>query len=577
MNNFLGLNTFLSPIDMLVIVASVVLVIFVGVWVGRKRADTAHGYFLAGHSMPWFVVGSAFVASGISSEQMIGTVGATYKYGLGIGNWEWFTWPVYTLPLLLFIPIYLKNKVTTVPGFLSNRFGPAVGTIYSCILLFLYAFVYLVTVLYSGSLAFSSIMGWNHPWQLRLVVFMVAIIVGGYSIRGGLVSVMWTDLIQCIMLTVGGLVIFWFAMSKLPGGIFGAWHTMELASPERMHLYRPPSDPIAPLLGMCFAVFGSFTFYQVGNQTLIQRILSARSTWDGLMGIVMAGFLSFLRPMITCFLGLVVYHWIQVMHNAPALANKDLAFTFALQNMAPSWGVRGLVVAGLLAAVMATMSGLTNSVATLFTTDIYTKFINKEASQHRQVAVGQMSAVIALLIAATLAPLVAKLGGIFSFFQIALTFIACPFMATILMGILWKRVNYAAGIFGLAVGPFIQIMLFLLLGDFTLLGDVTRPLWLESLHTGFFGFLHHQGWLVGMDNLHFFYVGFIAQIVIAIGIVIVTLVTAPPDYAKIKDFIWNLGMLKNYDDAKPRPWYQQIKLWWTIFLIGDILIYWRFW
>jgi len=540
-----NMNKFLSPIDLAIIFGSIALVVFVGIWIGRRRSDTAQGYFLANRSMPWFVAGSAFIASGISSEQMVGTVGATYQYGLGIGNWEWFIWPAYTLPLLLFIPIYLKNRVTTVPGFLANRFGPAVGTIYTCVLLFVYAFVYLVTVLYSGSLVFSQIMGWN----LHVVVFLVAILVGGYSIKGGLVSVMWTDMIQCGLLTIGGLVLFWVAMSKLPGGVFGAWHTMEAASPERMHLYRPPNDTVAPLLGMVCAVFGSFTFYQVGNQTMIQRILAARSTWDGLMGLVMAGFLGFLRPMITCFLGLAVYQWIQVMHKAPLLADKDLAFTFALKNMAPTWGVRGVVVAGLIAAVMATMSGLVNSVATLFTIDLYKKFINKDASEHRMVRVGQISAFTALMIAASLAPIVGKLGGIFQFFQTALTYIACPFMATILMGILWKRVNYAAGVFGLTGGLVIQVIVAILF----------------------------SGKVAGLPKLHFFYVGFIAQIFIAIGIVIVTLLTPPPDPEKIKGLIWNFNMLRHYDDAKPRPWYQQIKFWWTLLLVGNIIIYWRFW
>jgi solute:Na+ symporter, SSS family len=613
------MNNFLSTIDLVIIFASIALVIFVGTWVGRRRTDTAQGYFLANHSMPWFVVGSAFIASGISSEQMIGTVGATYKYGLGIANWEWFTWPAYTLPLILFIPIYLKNRVTTVPGFMASRFGPAVGTIYSCILLFVYAFVYLVTVLYSGSLAFSKITGWN----LHVVIFLVAIIVGGYSIRGGLVSVMWTDLIQCALLTLGGVVLFWAAMSRLPGGIFGAWHSMEVATPERMHLYRPPSDPIAPLLGMFCAVFGSFSFYQAGNQTLIQRMLAARSTWDGLMGMVMAGLLSLIRPMITCFLGLAVYQWIEVMHNAPPLADKDLAFTFALKNMAPTWGVRGVVVAGLIAAVMSTMSGLTNSVATLFTTDLYVKFINKNASEHRMVMVGQTSAFIALMIAATLAPVVGMLGGIFQFFQTALTYIACPFMATFLMGILWKRVNYAAGVFGLTCGLVIQVIIAILFNDgawlpdwihnmpklhfldislvaqigvvlgivlVTLLSPILMGLLWKRVNyaTGILGVacglviqaiagLLFKGAVPGLPTLHFFYIGFIAQIVIVIGIMIVTLLTDPPNPEKIKDLIWNVNMLQNYDDGKPRPWYQQIKVWWTVFLVGDALIYWRFW
>ena len=147
----------LTTIDVVIIVASMLFVIGVGAFAGRKRGDTAHGYFLGGNRMPWWLIGTAFVATGISSEQMIGTVGITYDYGMGIGNWEWFGLPGYTLVLLFFIPIYLRNKVTTVPGFLADRFGPAVGTAYSCLLLFLYVFVYMSMVLYAGSLAFSHV------------------------------------------------------------------------------------------------------------------------------------------------------------------------------------------------------------------------------------------------------------------------------------------------------------------------------------------------------------------------------------------------------------------------------------
>ena len=167
-----------------------------GVFAGRKKGDTAHGYFLGGNRMPWWLIGTAFVATGISSEQMIGTVGAAYQHGMGIANWEWFGLPCYALVLTVFIPIYLKNKVTTVPGFLADRFGPACGTIYSCMLLAFYVCIYTVTVLYAGSLAFSEVTGWNFYFVLLLIVVGV----GAYSIHGGLTSVMWADLFQCILL-----------------------------------------------------------------------------------------------------------------------------------------------------------------------------------------------------------------------------------------------------------------------------------------------------------------------------------------------------------------------------------------
>ena len=228
----------LTRIDVLIILASMVFVVGVGILAGRKRSQTAHGYFLGGNRMPWWLIGTAFVATGISSEQMIGTVGVTYEYGMGIANWEWYLLPVYSMVFIFFIPLYLKNKVTTVPGFLAARFGPACGTIYSCILLFLYVFGYMVTVLYAGSLAFSEVAGWN----FYLVVLLIAVGVGAYTIHGGLTSVMWADLFQCILLMAGGIILFFYALGHIPGG----WTAMVAASPGACGSTNRPTTPWRP-------------------------------------------------------------------------------------------------------------------------------------------------------------------------------------------------------------------------------------------------------------------------------------------------------------------------------------------
>ena len=261
-----------------------------------------------------------------------------------------------------------------------------------------------------------------------------------------------------------------------------------------MHLYQGPGHEMAPFAGMLIAVFGAFTFYQVGNQAMIQRMLAARSTWDALMGLVLAQFINFFRPLVTCFLGLVVWHWISVMHQDPSMAAKltakpDLAFTFALDQFAPAWGVRGVVVAGLIAAVMATLSAQVNSASTLFSSDIYKKLIRKGAGDREMVRVGRLAALAVLLLAAVISPIVAR-WGIFKFFQFTLTSIAIPFMATVLMGVLWKRVNYPAAVFGLVGGTLIT----------------------ASLLAVF------SGHVAGIRELHFFYIGGIAEVLTMIGI-----------------------------------------------------------
>ncbi len=530
----------LTSVDILIILASMALVVGVGIIAGRRKGETAHGYFLGGNRMPWWLIGTAFVATGISSEQMIGTVGAAYEHGMGIANWEWFGLPCYALVLTVFIPVYLKNRVTTVPQFLADRFGPACGTIYSCMLLAFYVGIYTVTVLYAGSLAFSEVTGWNFYCVLLLIVVGV----GAYSIHGGLTSVMWADLFQCILLMVGGITLFFCAWAEFP--VVGArWLPR---APMRMHLYQPPGHEMAPFAGMIIATFGGFTFYQVGNQAMIQRMLAARSTWDALMGLILAQFINFLRPLVTCFLGLVVYHWIFVMHQHEPLSKPDLAFTFALRDFAPAWGVRGVVVAGLIAAVMAALSAQVNSASTLFSTDIYRRLIHRDASDREMVRVGRIAASVVLLLAATLSPIVGWFG-IFKFFQFTVTAIAIPFMATVLMGLLWRRVNYSAGVFGLVGGVAITSLLLTLF----------------------------SGQWTAIPRLHFFYVGGIAEVIIMLGIAIVTLSTAPPDENKTSPFVWHVGLLRTYDAGTRRPWYQQIKLWCGVVTVIWLYLYWRFW
>jgi len=532
----------LSAVDLAIIVVSGLLVLVVGLRAARNQDRTARDYFLASGRLPWWIIGSAFVSTSVSSEQIVGTVGAAYKSGLAIANWEWCSLPVYTLLIVFFIPVYLKNRVTTVSEFLRRRYTPLCADIYSWIMLFAYVFIFLVPVLYGGSLALSQLTGWD----FYVVLWTMVILVAAYAVKGGLASVVWTDAVQCLMLVGGGVVLYFVAMSQIPGGIWGGWSMMEQASPERFHLYRPPSDPDAPFLGLIFAFFGVILFYQAGNQVMIQRVLGARSAWDGIMGIIFAGFINMLRPLVTCFLGLIVYHWVNVMNMAEPLANQDQAFPFALQHLAPEWGLRGIILAGFLAAVMSTVSALANSTATLFALDVYKRLINPAADDRRTVRVGQLASLFALVLAATIAPAVEHCGGIFKYFQTGVTYLSTPFISVLFLGILWKRTTPAAGLFGVVGGLIIQ----------TALG-VGIP-------------------LAGYE-MHWLYVAAIAQALTMSGVVWVSLATPAPPPEVWEPFLWRPGLLSRYDDGQVRPWYKQLKLWYGLFALMSLYIYWRFW
>jgi solute:Na+ symporter, SSS family len=528
----------LNALDLAVIVVSIIAVIVVGLWAARNQEKSARGYFLASGRLPWYIIGAAFVSTSVSSEQIVGTVGATYKYGMGIANWEWWLVPTYALMVLVFVPIWLRNRITTVPEFLARRFGPLCADIYSWVMLAAYVFVFLVPVLYSGSLALTQLTGWNFYGVLWGMVMLVAL----YTTKGGLSSVIWTDALQCLMLVGGGVVLFFIALGKVPGG----WAAMAAANPDRFHLYRPVNDEAAPFLGIVLATFGVYIFYSAGNQVMAQRILAARSTWDGIMGVWWAGVINLLRPLVTCFLGLIVFHWVNVMHAAEPLKNPDEAFPFALRYLAPDWGLRGIILAGFLAAVMSTVSALANSTATIFSLDVYKRIFRPDADDARLVRMGRLASLAAMAIAAVVAPSVAQFGGVFRYFQNGVTYLATPFISVMLLGLLWKRTNCQGAVFGLIGGSVITL---------------TMAFGAPALGV----------------KLHWLYLAGIAQAITMAGIVVVSLLTPAPEEAQWRPFHWTLAALKHYDDGVRRPWYQSALLWWIVYTIVWVYLYWRFW
>jgi len=279
---------------------------------------------------------------------------------------------------------------------------------------------------------------------------------------------------------------------------------------------------------------------------MVQRVLGARSIWDGMMGIVFAGFINLIRPLVTCFLGFIVYHWIHVMGRGEPLKNIDLAFPFALENLAPRWGLRGIVLAGFMAAVMSTLSALSNSTATLFSLEVYRKLLRPGASDARTVRVGQIASLLALVIAAILAPLVPKLGGVFNYFQTGVTYLATPFISVMLLGILWRRTNYPAALFGIVGGLLIQIAAALAL----------PKIW---------------------PGVNFLYIAFIAQVIIMAGIAIVALLTAPPPPERTEPFHWTPRLLSQLKVNASRPWYANVWLWAGTYAAIWIGIYAWFW
>jgi SSS family solute:Na+ symporter len=278
---------------------------------------------------------------------------------------------------------------------------------------------------------------------------------------------------------------------------------------------------------------------------MIQRVLCARTRWDAMMGVIFAGFINLFRPLVTCFLGLVVYHWIHVMHRDQPLAMGDLAFPYALKTFAPEWGLRGIILAGFLAAVMSTISALTNSTATIFSLDVYRRFLKPAATDQELVRIGRVTAVVALVVATLLCPFVARLGGIFIFFQTGVTYLATPFISVILMGIFWRRVNGQAGAAGILGGLAIQVALAF-------------------------------GLPAAGVHLHWLYVACFAQVLTMTLVALVTLATPPPPPEAVANLVWSPRMLAANGEPG-RPWHKRLALWVSLLAVIWVALYWRFW
>ncbi|MFO0889473.1 MAG: hypothetical protein U0790_10085 [Isosphaeraceae bacterium] len=415
-----GTGFVLSPLDLGIIVGSLVLVVAVGLWASRGQGKTARGYFLASERLPWWIIGSAFVATSVSSEQIVGTAGAAYQHGMAIVNWEWWCLPTYTLLLVFFLPVYLRSRITTLPEYLSRRFGPLCGDIYSWVMLAAYTIVFLVPVLYGSTLVLSKLTGWSFP----AVLWGTVALVGLYTVKGGLASVMWTDAVQCVMLVGGGIALYFVALARIPGG----WHAMVLADPDRFHLYHPADDPIAPFPALICGSLGVFLFYQASNQVMVQP-RARRSTWDGLMGIVLrasstccgpwrpasSGSSSTTGP--TSFIGAAAAG--QPGHDVPVRPGRVWPGRGRARRDR-GWVPRRGDVDG---------DALANLSATIFAAG-YLQAMDPPRCRRSRGGPGRPDGLDArVVIAAVVSPAVERLGGIFTYFQTGVTWLATPFIS----------------------------------------------------------------------------------------------------------------------------------------------------
>jgi len=428
----------LSALDVAILVAYLVGIFVLAQWVSREKQGhdkDSKDYFLAGKALPWWAIGTSLIAANISAEQIIGMSGSGYALGLAIASYEWMGALTLLIVGKFFLPVFLRNGISTMPQFLEHRYGTRIRTVMGVFWLILYVFVNLTSILWLGSIAVSQIAGIDQFLALVLLgIFSLA-----YQLYGGLKAVARTDFVQVGLLVAGGLAITALTLGRLggDGGITAGINQLMSQHPERFHMILKPDNPyykdlpgLGVLLGGLWVMNLSYWGF---NQYIIQRGLAAKNVGEAQNGVLLAAFLKLLVPLI------VVVPGIAAVALAPQLARPDQAYP-TMMGFLPS-GVLGLVFAALIAAIMASLASKINSIATIFTLDFYAKIAPHNAQAHG-VAVGRIAAVAAMVIGILSAkPLLGSFDQAFQYIQDFTGYFTPGITVIFLLGLFWKRAN----------------------------------------------------------------------------------------------------------------------------------------
>ncbi len=461
----------LTTIDYAIFGIYVLAIIVVGLAVSHKNRQSTEGYFLAGKSIPWWAVGSSLIAANISAEQFIGMSGSGFVIGFGIAAYEFMAAITLILVGKYFLPIFIEKGIYTIPEFVEKRFNKNLKTILAIFWICLYVFVNLSSVLYLGGLALETILGIPMMYTiLGLAAFALI-----YSVYGGLSAVVWTDVIQVAVLVIGGVATSYLAISFVGGGegFFAGLGKMISNTPDHFEMILSQDNPqFSNLPGIAVLIGGMWVanlYYWGFNQYIIQRTFAAKSIDEAQKGLAFAAFLKLITPVIVCLPGMAAYYIIVydptllaslgeiAQHNVPDLAHPDRAYPWVAQLLPV--GIKGMVFAALSAAIVSSLASMLNSTATIFTMDVYKEYIDKNASDTKLVNVGRCSAVVALVIAIFIAPMLGSLGQAFQFIQEYTGVVSPGILAVFLCGLFYKKTTSNGAIAGVLASIVIALLL----------------------------------------------------------------------------------------------------------------------
>jgi len=536
----------LHPVDWVVILAYFGLIAGIVVWVAKKQKKTSDSYFLAGRSLGWFVIGASIFASNIGSEHLVGLAASGATDGVAMAHYELHAWCLLVLGWVM-VPFYMRSKVFTMPEFLERRFSPASRTVLSVISLVAYILTKIAVGIFAGGVVFSvllpdvSFMGLDSFWIGSLLVVVVT---GLYTVVGGMGAVAYTEAVQTVVLVVGSALVTVFGLHAL-----GGWDVLrETVSSEMFNLWKPmvPAGvesawaPVQtakemawyfndnyPWLGMlvCAPVIGFW--YWCTDQYIVQRTLTAANETEARRGSIAAAFFKLLPVFIFIIPGIICYA-LALSGKMPSFAhlvgpdgavvrdNAQQAFPLMVAHVLPV-GIRGIVVAGLLAALMSSLAGAFNACATLFTIDFYSRF-RKDVPQERLVWVGRAATAVMVLVGICWIPVIKGGRGLYDYLQGIQSYLAPPIFVVFFFGVFWKRLNAKGCLWALVTGFFLGVVRL----------AIDTPVKLAQ------GFSYPEGsFLWVMNHVFFQYYSMVILVVSALVMVVVSYMTSAPDYARL--------------------------------------------
>lgn len=434
----------LAPVDLVIIAIYFVMVFGIGFYFSRKER-TSEDYFLAGRKIGWFAIGASLFVSNISTEHFIGLAGSGATSGLAAGNFEWQASVILLLLGWVFVPFYLRSNVFTMPEFLERRFNRNCATYLASISIIAYIFTKISVHLYAAAIVLERVVGWNQ-WTAAIILVVAT---GIYTIAGGLAAVIYTDLVQTLILLAGAIALTFIGLDKVGG--FAALRAAVPAS--YFHMVKPISDPDFPWTGIFFGAPILGIWYWCTDQVIVQRVLSAKDEGHAKAGAIFAGFLKVLPVFLLVVPGIIAFALYPQLFNTVngSVTNGDIAFPTAVVNLLPT-GFVGLMIAALLAALMGAMSSVFNSASTMVTLDFYKK-VRPASTEKQLVTFGRIATGGMVVLGLLWVPFIHVLSAqLWVYLQSVQAYISPPIAVCFIFGILWPRLNGQGAISSLLVG-----------------------------------------------------------------------------------------------------------------------------